>query len=196
MSRPRVPPGQRVTPGFPILHHGGIPAISRRDWRLRVHGEVAEPVELDWAGLTALPATRVEADLHCVTGWSKLGTAWEGLAATELVRLARPRSDHLLVHAPGGWSTNLTLADFTAPGVLLAYRHEGKLLTREHGGPVRLVVPQLYFWKSAKWVIAVEFTATEHPGFWEKAGYHLRGDPWREQRYRNDPAWTTARRRR
>jgi len=189
LRKGRIPPGQTVTGGFPVLHYGAVPAMGLGDWRLRLFGEVETEVELDWEQFSALPTIQVTADIHCVTGWSKLDTVWEGVSTTELLHHFRltPKAGHVLVHAPGGWTANLPLDDFGATNVLLAHTYDGKPLTPEHGWPVRLVVPHLYFWKSAKWVIGLEFLTQGRPGFWERAGYHLRGDPWKEQRYRDEP---------
>ncbi|MEW6523639.1 MAG: sulfite oxidase-like oxidoreductase [Bacillota bacterium] len=195
MAQERVPPGQTVTGRFPVLHHGQVPSLRLEDWRLRLYGEVEEEVELDWEQLLALPTTRVTADIHCVTGWSKLDTEWEGVSTRQLLRLVQltPQARYVMVHAPGGWSTNLSLDDFCKENVVLARSFDGAPITREHGWPVRLVVPHLYFWKSAKWVTALEFIWKDRPGFWEEAGYHLRGDPWTEQRYRDDRNWLLGR---
>ncbi len=191
MTRKRVPPGQVLTQRFPVLHHGEVPVIELARWRLVISGEVERPEEMDWAAFSALPTRKVTTDIHCVTGWSKMDTTWEGVSTGEICGRVRPtrRARHVVVHAPGGWSTNLSLDDFTASGALLAYLYNGAPLTAEHGWPVRLVIPHLYFWKSAKWVTDLRFHTQDQPGFWESRGYHLRGDPWQEQRYRDDPGW-------
>jgi len=188
VSHDRVPPGQTVTDQFPVLHYGPVLHIDRESWRFRLHGRVAKEKDLAWDDFRALPRTKMECDIHCVTYWSKLGTRWEGVAGSVVAKLARPHGDarFAIVQGYGGFETNLPLADLTAEGVLFADTFDGQDISAEHGGPVRLVVPHLYFWKSAKWVSGVEFTATERPGFWEKAGYHMHGDPWKEERYRDE----------
>lgn len=193
----RLPPGQvsvstdRLTgrPKWPVLHAGGVPQIDTSTWTLRLHGLVEEEVILDWDRFTRLPRHRVRCDIHCVTRWSRLDNVFEGpLVRTVLqhVRL-KPDVSHVLVHAhsvdTGPWSTNLPLDAFADEDCLFATHHDGEPLSAEHGGPVRLVVPKLYFWKSAKWVQSVEFLRKDKPGFWERNGYHRLGDPWREQRY-------------
>ena len=183
----RVPPGQTVTTRFPVLHAGTVPAIRISDWRFRVWGLVSSPFEMTFDEFRELPRTGITADIHCVTGWSKLETTWAGVTGREVVARAEPTAEakYVMVHAPG-WSTNLPLEDLDRDDVLFAWEYDGKPLEEAHGWPVRLVVPHLYFWKSAKWVEGVEFLARDRPGFWEQAGYHMRGDPWREQRYRED----------
>lgn len=181
----RVPPGQRLTERFPVLHYGAVPRIDLAKWRFRLSGWVAQPVELDLAQFEALPRVQLVADIHCVTGWSKLNTHWEGVpsvALRELVSL-RPEARYAIVQAAGGFTTNLSLDDFFAEDVLFALKYEGEPIAPEHGAPVRLVVPRLYFWKSAKWVTGVYFRKDDQPGFWESRGYHNRGDPWKEERY-------------
>ncbi len=182
----RIPPGQRVTSKFPVLHHGPVLHVDPDRWRFRLHGLVAKEQVLTWEEFQALPRTKVECDIHCVTHWSKLGTRWEGVLGKTVVKQARPEAAarFAIVQAYGGFETNLPLDDLVADDVLFADTYEGGPISAEHGGPVRLVVPHLYFWKSAKWVSGVEFTEADRPGFWEKAGYHMRGDPWKEERYR------------
>lgn len=183
----RVPPGQRVTGKFPVLHYGPVLYIDEERWQFRLHGLVAKERVFDWSEFEDLPHTKVECDIHCVTHWSKLDTHWEGVTGREIVRLARPAAEarYAIVQAFGGFETNLPLSDLEAEEVVFADLFEGEPITAEHGGPVRLVVPHLYFWKSAKWVSGVEFVAEDRPGFWEQAGYHMRGDPWKEERYRH-----------
>ena len=188
---PRLPPGQRPVRGLPVLHYGGVPRIDPRSWSLRVFGLVEAEKTFTYDEILSLPSSSRTVDIHCVTGWSRLDAAWTGIPVGELLRRAppSPAATHVLVHASGDWSTNLPIADFSREDVLLAHSFDGKPLTPDHGYPLRLVVPHLYFWKSAKWLTGIEFAATDVPGFWEKAGYHLRGDPWKEERYRDDPAW-------
>ncbi len=181
----RVPPGQRVTEGFPVLHYGGVPRIDTSEWRLRLFGLVERERNISFPEFLALPMVKVFSDVHCVTGWSRLDNLWEGVSSSALKDLVMilPEARFTIVHAAGNFITNLSLDDFFSEDVLFALRHNGRPLTPEHGVPVRLVVPRLYFWKSAKWVTGVEFTSEDRPGFWESHGYHNRGDPWKEERY-------------
>jgi DMSO/TMAO reductase YedYZ molybdopterin-dependent catalytic subunit len=185
----RVPPGQYNTEKWPVLHYGGVPRISAETWSLSVYGALdGEQIVLSYADLLKLPQTSITVDIHCVTRWSRLDTQFDGVRFTDVLSLVRPSSvaTHALIHAAAGYAANLALDDLQRPEVLLAHRADGKDLEAEHGGPVRLVVPHLYFWKSAKWVQGVELTNEERPGFWESYGYHMRGDPWAEQRYSDD----------
>lgn len=181
----RVPPHQRVTERFPVLTYGPVPRIDLPLWRFEVSGLVAEAVVFTWDEFMALPQTRLRSDIHCVTGWSKLDNEWEGVTSEELLRHIQPlpQARYVMVHCHGDYSTNLSLADLRAEGVVFAHKHNGKPLSPEHGGPLRLVVPHLYLWKSAKWVQGLEFKDRDEPGFWERNGYHIRGDPWKEERY-------------
>ena len=181
----RIPPGQKLTDKFPVLHHGSVVHFDIDKWKFSIFGLVDRPREMNYSEFDGLPKVKVLADIHCVTTWSKLNTLWEGPGTSvikELVNI-KPEARFVIVHAGGGFTTNLPLADFFEKDVLLATKYDGKPITPEHGFPVRLVVPRLYFWKSAKWVTGVEFVAADHPGFWESAGYHNHGDPWREERY-------------
>jgi DMSO/TMAO reductase YedYZ molybdopterin-dependent catalytic subunit len=181
----RLPPGQKVVDDWPVLTYGGVPRIDLKDWKLRIFGLVEKEAEFTWELFTALPRTKVHADIHCVTTWSKFDTNFEGLAVGDLMKLVqlKPQAQAVMAHCYGGYTTNLTLEDFLRPGNLLACIYEGEPLPAEHGGPCRLFVPHLYFWKSAKWLNGLEFIARDMPGFWERYGYHLRGDPWKEERY-------------
>lgn len=184
----RIPPGQYATKKWPVLTYGDTPAIDLTTWRLRLEGLVAESIELRWEELQALPRVEVVADFHCVTRFSTLDNRWGGFATrTVLERAAvRPEASHVLVHCHGGYTTNLPLEDFLSDRALLADRHGGAPLPADHGGPLRLVVPHLYAWKSAKWVAALELLGplqADQRGFWERNGYHTYGDPWREQRF-------------
>ncbi len=181
----RVPPGQKVVENWPILTYGATPRIDLKQWRLRIFGAVEEEKELTWEEFMALPQVRVKSDIHCVTGWSKLDNEWEGVLVRDVLALARPRpeANAVMVHCYGGYTTNVPLQDLLRDDVLLAYKHNGKELIPEHGWPLRLVVPHLYFWKSAKWVRGLELMREDRPGFWEMYGYHMRGDPWKEERY-------------
>jgi DMSO/TMAO reductase YedYZ molybdopterin-dependent catalytic subunit len=181
----RVPPGQRLVTDFPVLHAGSVMHVQQDAWKLTLSGLVSPEVTLDYDALLALPATEQVCDIHCVTTWTKLDTRWKGVKVTDLLGLVQvgPEARHVVVHATGGWTTNLPLEELTGDDVLLAYEYEGRAISAEHGGPVRLVVPRLYFWKSAKWIRGIEFTVDERLGYWESVGYHRLGDPWLEQRY-------------
>jgi DMSO/TMAO reductase YedYZ molybdopterin-dependent catalytic subunit len=182
----RLPPGQYVESGFPVLTAGPTPDVALESWRLSVEGMVGAPQQWSWEQFGALPFETVPCDIHCVTKWSKLGTSFGGVSVDALLDAAGPRGTHAMVHSYGGYTTNLPLADLTGGKAWVVTEHEGEPLAREHGGPARLLVPHLYFWKSAKWVSGITVLDHEEPGFWESNGYHLRGDPWREQRYWSD----------
>ncbi|MFH1639154.1 MAG: sulfite oxidase-like oxidoreductase [Chloroflexota bacterium] len=181
----RIPPGQRETQQFPVLHYGRVPEIDTSGWTFRIFGFVDKERRLSFQEFAKLPNVKIFSDIHCVTGWSRLNNLWEGVAAGTIKGLVRvlPEAKFVIVHAAQGFTVNLTLEDFFAPDVLFVLKHQGELITAEHGGPVRLVVPRLYFWKSAKWVEGIEFVAQDKPGFWESHGYHNHGDPWQEERY-------------
>ena len=181
----RLPPGQKVVEDWPVLTYAGTPKIDLDKWRLRVFGAVEKEVEFTWSQFAALPTTKVVCDIHCVTAWSRMDNEFEGVAFRELLNHFQPlpSAEAVLAHCYGGYTTNVPLRDLMADDVLLAYKHDGKLLAAAHGGPLRLVVPHLYFWKSAKWVRGLEFIERDQPGFWEMYGYHMRGDPWKEERY-------------
>ncbi len=185
----RIPPGQSRTRKWPVLHASYVPEIDPAKWRLRIFGMVKNDLVLTWQDFQALPRAKVFADFHCVTRWSRLGNVWSGVSTRELFARAEPMAGARFAVAHGfdaGWTTNLPLADLLAEDALLADSHDGEPLTADHGGPLRLIVPQLYAWKSAKWLKAIELVADDRPGFWERNGYHLRGDPWDEQRFRDD----------
>jgi DMSO/TMAO reductase YedYZ molybdopterin-dependent catalytic subunit len=181
----RLPPGQHLVKNWPVLDLGRQPDVSQERWRLKVSGRVEHEVTLDWAGLMALPQTKVRTDIHCVTTWSRYDNDWAGVATRELLDLVTPRTEaaFLTLHGYDGYTTNVPLADFAAADAMLVHSWQGKPLTRDHGGPVRLVIPHLYFWKSAKWLSGIDFLGADRPGFWEVNGYHMRGDPWAEERY-------------
>lgn len=187
-ARSRVPPGQRAVSTWPVLHAGEVPEIDLARWEFRVFGLVQNPLRFTWAEFQRLPRVSVPSDIHCVTRWSRLDNLWEGVAFATIAQLARPRPEarYVMVHAHPNFTANIPLDDLMRDDVLLADHHDGKPLTPEHGWPLRLVVPHLYFWKSAKWVRGAEFMAEDRPGFWEQLGYHMRGDPWKEQRYWGD----------
>jgi len=181
----RIPPGQRVTEKWPVLHYGSVPQIDISKWILTISGLVEKKRKISYKEFTSLPRVKVLSDIHCVTKWSKLNNLWEGVSTSVIKGLANilPDAKFVMVHSTGGFTTNLSLPDFFDSDVLFAIKQNNKSLTPEHGYPVRLVVPRLYFWKSAKWVTGVEFMAEDRPGFWETHGYHIRGDPWKEERY-------------
>jgi len=181
----RLPPGQRRVETWPVLDLGIQPEIPRHAWRLFVDGAVEQPTTFKWAALADLPKTRLVTDIHCVTAWSRYDNQWEGVAARDLLAVVKPRPEaqHVIFHAYDTYTTNVPLADFSADDVLLAWSWNGEPISREHGGPLRVVIPGLYFWKSAKWIKRIEFSVFDKPGFWEVRGYHNYGDPWREQRY-------------
>lgn len=181
----RVPPNQNVTTSFPVLHYGNVPYYKNLDeWTLKIFGLVEKEVILRYEDLMVLPQTTSGNDIHCVTGWSKLDNVWAGISTQELARLASPKetAKYVILHAEENWTTNLPIEDFLKETSLLAHSHNGEGLTPEHGYPLRAVIPHLYFWKSAKWVRGIEFSSENRPGFWEENGYHMYGDPWKEQR--------------
>ncbi len=185
--RDRIPPGQSRTLKWPVLDASGPPAIDMAAWRFRIAGLIGQPVEWNWEQFQNLPQVRVFADFHCVTRWSRLGNLWEGVSTRDLLALAGgalPGARYVMAYGyDRGWTTNLPLEDFLAEDALVAIRHDGEAITLEHGGPARLIVPRLYAWKSAKWIAGIELMPEDRPGFWEANGYHMRGDPWREERY-------------
>ncbi|MDH5477671.1 MAG: sulfite oxidase-like oxidoreductase [Nitrospinota bacterium] len=184
-EKPRLPPGQILTEKFPVLHYGEVPEFDSTNWDFRIFGLVEQEVALDFDEFSQLPSQRIEADFHCVTTWSRYDNLWEGVLARTLAALARPLpgARHVLIHCEQGYTTNLSLEDFLRDNVLFALKWGGKKLTPEHGYPLRLVVPHLYAWKSAKWARGVEFMEDNRRGFWESRGYHNNGDPWREERF-------------
>lgn len=181
----RIPPGQVLTRKWPVLHAGSVPRVDLGRWDFTMAGLVEEPRSWTWEEFRALPSAKVYADMHCVTTWSLLDNVWEGVLVREVLTHVRlkPEAKFVLVHAEHGWTTNLPLEDFLDEDCLFAWAHNGKDLTPDHGWPLRLVVPKLYAWKSAKWVRGVQFLERNVPGFWERNGYHNHGDPWTEERY-------------
>ena len=184
----RLPSGQYFTDRFPVLHVGDVPTIARETFSLSLFGEVDNPCTLSFADLSALPTVDVTTDIHCVTKWSKFDTVWHGARVRDVMELAQPRSSvrHVIQHAAYGYTTNLPLEDYLGDNALLTWQFDGEPLEAIHGGPVRVLIPHLYFWKSAKWLDGLEFSAVDKPGFWERNGYHNYGDPFKEQRYTND----------
>ena len=185
----RIPPGQHLTPDFPVLSAGPTPVPDLANWSFAL-GDGDKPVaEWSWEEFGALPQTEVKVDIHCVTTWSKLDTNWQGVtidALLEAAGLAEPPAPFAMIHCTGGYTTNVPVEDLLDGKAMVATRYEGQPLAPEHGGPARLLVPHLYFWKSAKWAERIEFIEADEPGFWEQLGYHIYGDPWREQRYAGD----------
>ena len=186
----RLPPGQSLTLKWPVLHAGAVPAFDPATWDFRAGGLVEQPIDLSWPAFSALPQISLVSDFHCVTRWSRFDNRWEGVAFREILARVRPRPEARYVMVLGhvgetryGYQTNVPLADLDRPDVLFAMRHDGADLEPDHGYPVRLVVPHLYAWKSAKWVRGLIFMAEDKPGYWEKAGYHMYGDPFLEQRF-------------
>ncbi len=184
-GREDAPPGQFVTEKFPVLTYGATPRIALDKWQFRIFGLVDDEVTLDWQQFNDLPKITLDAEFHCVTQWSKLQNTWEGVLFNDVMKLIAPKPEatHVMAHCYGGYSTNLALDVATDDDVLFAYAHDGELLSPAHGGPLRLVVPKRYGWKSAKWVNGLEFMSEDRPGFWEVRGYHMEGDPWKEQRF-------------
>jgi DMSO/TMAO reductase YedYZ molybdopterin-dependent catalytic subunit len=178
-----LPPGQYLTEDFPVLSAGPTPQVPTEEWELVVVNETGARQTFSWADLLALPAEDVTVDLHCVTRWSKLATSWRGVSLDTLFAEVETSADFALVHSYGGYTTNLPLADLLDGQAWVAYRYDGEDLEPAHGGPARLLVPHLYLWKSAKWVRGITLSHDDDHGFWETAGYHNYGDPWREQRY-------------
>ncbi len=182
----RIPPGQYLTPDFPVLSAGPTPHTPLEQWSFTIDGEVEQPAAWSWQEFTALPAQTVTVDIHCVTKWSKLDTSWRGVTLDTLLGEVRSSARYLTAWCDGGYTTNLAVEDVTDGKGWVAYQYETEPLEPEHGGPARLLVPHLYFWKSAKWVRGIRLTREDQPGFWETYGYHNHGDPWLEQRYQGD----------
>jgi DMSO/TMAO reductase YedYZ molybdopterin-dependent catalytic subunit len=190
-SRPetdRLPPGQHLVKNWPVLDLGEQPVVSTDTWRLEVGGLVETPLDLSWTAFQALEQSTRVSDIHCVTTWSRYDNKWRGVATRDLLDLAMPKqqASHVMLTSYDGYTTNLPLADFAAEDAILATSWEDMPLTREHGGPMRLIVPHLYLWKSAKWLRRIDLMPRDAAGFWERNGYSMYGDPWREQRYADD----------
>jgi len=181
----RLPPGQSLTLKWPVLQYGSVPRFEAARWDFTISGLVEKPVRLTWEEFNRLPQRVVLADMHCVTRWSRFDNRWEGVAVTDVLALAkvRPEAHFAIIHAEQDYTANLPLDDLLRPTSLFALRHDGQTLSAVHGYPLRLVVPQLYAWKSVKWVRGIELLAKDEPGFWEQNGYNMYGDPWKEQRY-------------
>jgi DMSO/TMAO reductase YedYZ molybdopterin-dependent catalytic subunit len=184
-SEGRLPPGQSLTLKWPVLHYGSVPRFDPERWDFRVYGAVDAPVRWTWSEFNALPKVKRHSDFHCVTRWSRFDNDWEGVAFREVLERVKLKAGarYVLVHAEQGFTANVPLADLDREEVLLATHHDGQPLSPDHGYPLRLIVPHLYAWKSVKWVRGIEFLDQDAPGFWEQNGYHMYGDPWREQRF-------------
>ena len=182
----RIPPGQYVTTDYPVLSAGPTPHTALDQWDFQITGEVDAPRTWSWDEFQALPSEEITRDIHCVTKWSKLDTSWRGVSVDTLLDGMDTSAEYVVEFADGGYTTNLPLADVTDGKAWIVYEYDGEPLPAEHGGPARMLVPHLYFWKSAKWVRGIKLTAEDQPGFWETYGYHNHGDPWLEQRYQGD----------
>jgi len=181
----RLPPGQSLTLKWPVLHYGSVPRFDPATWDFRAYGLVANPVRWGWAEFSKLPRVERTSDFHCVTRWSRFDNRWSGVAVREILKLVQPRPEarYVLVHAEQGYTANVPLVDLDREVVLIATHHDGEPLSPDHGYPARLIVPHLYGWKSVKWVRGFEFLDQDAAGFWEQNGYHMYGDPWKEQRH-------------
>jgi DMSO/TMAO reductase YedYZ molybdopterin-dependent catalytic subunit len=182
----RLPPGQYLESGWPVLTAGATPNVPTSSWSFRIDGMVGKSQEWNWEEFAQLGPEAIPCDIHCVTKWSKLGVTFNGVSVDRLLAQAEPMGAYAVAYSYGGYTTNLPLEDLTGGKAWVATEYEGEPLAREHGGPARLLVPHLYFWKSAKWVAGLRVMDHDEPGFWEMNGYHIRGDPWKEQRYWND----------
>jgi DMSO/TMAO reductase YedYZ molybdopterin-dependent catalytic subunit len=191
----RLPPGQSLTLKWPVLHEGAVPRVDLRTWDFRIDGLVEKPVRLTWEEFNKLPQTEIRCDIHCVTRWSRFDNRFEGVLFTEVMKLVTPEpaspaggpgARFAMLRGEHGYTTNLPLSDLMMPDTIFALKHDGGPLSAEHGYPLRLIVPHLYLWKSVKWARGFTLIAEDDPGFWEQNGYHMRGDPWKEQRYDTD----------
>ena len=182
----RLPPGQHLVGDFPVFSAGPTPRTPLERWDFSVTGEIYEPRRWTWEEFQNLPSEKLTRDIHCVTKWSKLDTTWEGVSVDTLLDGVEMAAEYVVAYCDGGYTTNLPLEEVTGGRAWVAYAYEGEPLEPQHGGPARLLVPHLYFWKSAKWVRGLRLTNEDEPGFWESLGYHNHGDPWREERYRGD----------
>jgi DMSO/TMAO reductase YedYZ molybdopterin-dependent catalytic subunit len=182
----RIPPGQYLVDDFPVLSAGPTPTVDLDNWTFTITGAVDDPATWSWSEFRALPSEELTTDIHCVTKWSKLDTPWRGVSVDVLLENVETAAEFVLAFCDGGYTTNLPLADVTDGQAWVAYEYDGQPLEPVHGGPARLLVPHLYFWKSAKWVRGLQLLDHDEPGFWETNGYHNRGDPWKEQRYWSD----------
>jgi len=181
----KLPPGQSLTLKWPVLHYGSVPSFDPGTWDLKIYGLVESPLKLSWSEFNSLPKIQTTSDFHCVTRWSRFDNHWKGVAMQEILARVNPKplASHVLVHGEQGFTANVPLADLDRPEVLLATHHDAQPLSADHGYPLRLIVPHLYAWKSVKWLRGLEFLDHDVAGFWEQNGYHMYGDPWKEQRY-------------
>lgn len=181
----RLPPGQYLTDDYPVLSLGPTPKVKPEEWSLKIFGQIENPQKLDWDQFTNLPSTSIEKDIHCVTKWSKFDTHWKGIDFDQIIKLVNPKktAKFVIFYSYDGYTTNLPIEDVINGQALIAFEYEHSPIPSEHGGPIRMVIPHLYFWKSAKWLNGIEFSDKDEPGFWEVRGYHNYGDPWKEQRY-------------
>lgn len=181
----RLPPGQRLVTNWPVLDLGIQPDVTRAEWQLTVDGAVINPITWGWEDFVAQPAFEDVSDIHCVTQWSRYDNRWLGVSSQHLLSVVQPlpKARHVVLHGYDGYATNVRLDHFADADCLLAHSHDGAPITREHGGPVRMIIPRYYLWKSAKWLKRIEFSVGDKPGFWETRGYHNEGDPWVEERY-------------
>ncbi|MDK1493479.1 sulfite oxidase-like oxidoreductase [Sinorhizobium sp. 7-81] len=191
LARPetdRLPPGQHLVKDWPVLDLGQQPHIVPETWRLDLKGLIENPLSLDWTAFQSLPQSDSLSDIHCVTTWSRYDNRWQGVLTRDLLDrvMPKPEAEYVILTSYDGYTTNLPLVDFAAEDAILATSWEGAPISRAHGGPMRLIVPHLYLWKSAKWLTRIDFRAADMAGFWERNGYHMRGDPWREERYSGD----------
>jgi len=182
-SDPRLPPGQYLTEDFPVLSAGPTPRIDLDEWRFAIRSETGSEVSWTWDEFQALPIEDVDTDIHCVTRWSKLGTSWRGVSLDTLLESVESEAEYAMAHSYGGYTTNIPLDELREGQAWVAFEFDGEPLDPEHGGPARLLVPHLYFWKSAKWVRGLTLMGDDEPGFWEQNGYNMHGDPWTEERY-------------
>jgi DMSO/TMAO reductase YedYZ molybdopterin-dependent catalytic subunit len=185
-SSSRIPPGQHLVNDFPVLSAGPTPHVPLSEWTFSIVGEVDEPKEWRWEEFRKLPSETFTVDIHCVTKWSKLDTSWTGVSLETILDQVETAADYAVAYSDGGYTTNLPVDDLRGQQAWIAFEYNGQPLDPEHGGPARLLVPHLYLWKSAKWVRGISLQNEDEPGFWESNGYHIRGDPWREQRYWGD----------
>jgi DMSO/TMAO reductase YedYZ molybdopterin-dependent catalytic subunit len=187
-SEGRLPPGQSLTVKWPVLHNGEVPCTDLPNWDFRVDGLVENPARLTWDEFNRLPQTEVQCDMHCVTQWSRFDNRFQGVLFTEVMKLVTPKPEarFAIVRGEHDFTANLPLDDLMRPTTIFAFRHDGETLSPEHGYPLRLIVPHLYLWKSVKWVRGFDLAAADAPGYWEEHGYHMRGDPWKEQRFDTD----------
>jgi len=182
----RLPPGQYLTEKFPVLHYGSVPRFDPKDWDFKIWGLVENPIRLTWDEFTKLQTKTATCDIHCVTRWSKFDTQWEGVPWSWVIENAKPKpaANFIMAHCEFGFTANVPLSEIDQDAdVMLAYKYDNQPLEPDHGYPLRLLMPRLYFWKSAKWLRGIEFIAQDRPGFWEGYGYHMRGDPWTEERF-------------